>query len=211
MRDYNTYYNSIKGEDVEIGTLVWGAGPTIGKVIGFTKTQIKCVKLQADLETELDTRYSKFNLTKDRGHSGGGKKIGGRYEYFQPVTKEKAQEYLNRDRTERAKKKAEADERQRAYEVKVAARKELMRPGYEARTLLNEDLGIWQMSTINEKGDPVVICWTRETGRWISEDGFYLKIGFWHRDRWGDEIHGPASTSVDGPDELAALASRSYD
>ena len=208
MRNYSTYYNSINGEDVEIGTLVWGAGPTIGKVVGFTMTQIKCVKLQADLETEMD---SKFNLTKDRGLGGGGKKIGGRYEYFQPVTKEKAQEYLDRDRVERAKKKAEDDERQRAYEVKVAARKELMRPGYEARTLLNEDLGLWQMNTVNEKGDPVVICWTREMRHRRLSDGFYLKLGFWYRNRWGGETQGPASTTVDGTDELTALASRSYD
>ena len=208
------YTNSIKGKEVEIGTLV-GQGTQFGRVVRFTKTQIVCQHVRDDLTTPA-TNYAgkvlEFRLMKDDNGYGGGKLIGGRYDYYEVIDEEAARARIEDRDKERAIKNAKDAEREHKYQAAVAARKELMRPGYEARTLLSEELGLWQMVTVNENGDPVAIAWTvEERERFYEPDNVYIKLGFWYKSSWSGETQGPASTTASGPDELTALASRSYD
>jgi hypothetical protein len=214
MKDRDTYYEAIKGQDVKVGDLL-GRGTTFLRVTGFTKAQIRCVEIERDLTTPR--KYNPVcNVTKDKGTWGGGIRIGDNcYSIYEPITEDEARERLAKDDEAKAKKHKEQEERNARQDAVVAARREHMAPDYEKRTLLDERLGVWGMSTTNDAGKPVFITWTKENKEGYDFRSGYgpsvsMSFAFWYAAAWNDEVRGPSSTSDYGADELSVLASRDY-
>jgi len=228
LKDWNTYYRCIGGTDVEVGTLL-GHASSFARITGFTKTQARCIALDSDLSPKTEKGH-KFNITLDKGASGGGVKVGSRGSYrwahYEVITEQEAHRRLASAQEEAEYKRAKQAKRAAEYNAAVKARKERMRDGYENRLLLSGELGLWSMQYTNRHGQPVLITWRSEaredpdwSAKWSGEGEYptktvyHLHLAFWYRDFWDGEvrdINGPASTTADGPDELTALASRGY-